>query len=178
MSGHNKWSQIKHRKGAEDARRSKLFSMLSRMLTVEAKKSGGDKNTPGLRKAIEKARGANMPSDNIERAIKNATGGDSSNFEEVTYEAYGPGGAALIIEGVTDNKNRTSQELKYLLGQHGASLAAPGSVTWAFEKTAEGWQAKTPLPLNETEQGTLANLLEALEDHADIKNVATNVADF
>lgn len=175
MSGHSKWSQIKRKKGTEDQKRSKIFSMLAKTLTVEVKRAGGDRNSPGVRKAIERARAANMPNDNIERAIKNATGGNSANFEEVVYEAYGPGGTALILEGITDNRNRSSQEIKFLLSQHGANLSAPGSAAWAFQKSPEGgWQAQTTVDLNELDAQKLANLLDALEENEDIKKVYNN----
>src|SRR3989344_9243439 len=102
MSGHSKWAQIKRKKGVEDQKRSKVFSMLAKTLNVEMKRAGSDRNSANVRKAIEHAKAANMPNDNIERAIKNALGSNSCNtLEEVTYEAYGPGGAALIIEGIT-----------------------------------------------------------------------------
>lgn len=134
MSGHNKWSQIKHKKGAEDAKRSKLFSMLVRTITVEAKNANGNREAPSLKSAISRAKIANMPADNIERAIERGFGAGADNFEEVTYEAYGPGGVALIIIGLTDNKNRTTPEIKHLLSQHGANLGTQGSTLWAFKK--------------------------------------------
>src|SRR3989338_7058585 len=108
MSGHSKWAKIKHQKAATDAKKSKVFSKLVRYIAVEAKKAKGDRNAPGLRVAIDKARAANMPGENIDRAIEKAAGG--SDMERVTYEAYGPGGVALIIEGLTDSRNRTSQQ--------------------------------------------------------------------
>lgn len=174
MSGHNKWAQIKRQKGVEDVKRSKLFSLFSKTISMEAKKSNGDRNAPGLKRAIERARAGNMPNDNIERAIKNATGGGGANYEEVVYEAYGPGGTALILEGITDNRNRSSQEIKHLLSQHGATLAAPGSAAWAFEKSADGWKAKTTVELGEAEVVQLQNLLAALEANEDIKNIYDN----
>ncbi|MBI2099762.1 MAG: YebC/PmpR family DNA-binding transcriptional regulator [Candidatus Vogelbacteria bacterium] len=175
MSGHNKWSQIKHKKGAADAKKSKLFGLLAKSITIEAEKSGGDKNAPGLRRAIEKARVANMPNDNVERAIKNAAGA-GGNLEEIIYEAYGPGGSALVIEALTDNKNRTAQEIKHLLDKNGANLAAPGAALWAFQKTEAGWQAKAPTAIAATEKTQLDNLLVELEEHDDVKNIFTNAA--
>lgn len=178
MSGHNKWSKIKHKKGAEDAKKSKVFSMLSRQIAIEARASGGDKNSPRLRTIIEKARKANMPSDNIDRAIAKATGAGSSEFEEVLYEAYGPGGVALIIEGITDNKNRTSAEMRHLLSEKGVSVGTPGSVLWAFDRTEEDgalvWKPKTTTPLADDDSEKLANLIEEIEEHDDIKHVFTN----
>ncbi len=175
MSGHSKWSQIKRQKAGEDQKRSKLFSVLGRQLALETKKANGDRSLPGLRRAIEKAKENNMPGDTIERSIKAALGQGAAAYEEVIYEAYGPGGAALILEGITDNKNRTSQELRHLLSKHGGSLAAPGSVTWAFQKIEGAWQTTTPLELSEADTQALANLLDELETNEDIKNITTNV---
>ena len=178
MSGHSKWAQIKRQKASEDQKRSKLFSVLGRQLALEARKANGDRSLPGLRRAIEKAKENNMPGDTIERSIKAALGQGGTNYEEVTYEAYGPGGAALILEGITDNKNRTSQEIKHLLSKHNSSLATPGAVTWAFQKIDGGWQATTPLELSEVDTQALANLLDELETNEDIKTITTNVPGF
>lgn len=179
MSGHSKWAKIKRAKGAEDQKKGKIFSMLVKTITVEVKRAGGDRNSPGVRKAIERARAANMPNENIERAVKNAAGTGSANLEEVVYEAYGPGGTALILEGITDNRNRSSQEIKFLLSKHNASLAAPGSASWAFQKNPEGaWQPQTPVELEEADAQRLATLLDALEENEDIKNIYHNAAGF
>ncbi len=177
MAGHNKWTQIKRQKAAVDGKKSKLFSILARNITMEAKRVNGDKNSANLRTIIEKARAANMPSDNIDRAIAKATGAGAENFEEVIYEAYGPGGAAIIIEGITDSKNRTSQEIKHLLSLHEASLGGSGSVTWAFSKSPAGeWKAGNLMEISdEATMQALVNLIDALENHADIKRVSVNV---
>lgn len=174
MSGHNKWSKIKHKKAATDAKKSKLFSMYAKTITIESRRAKGDKSDPGLAKAIERARGVNMPNDNIERAVARGVGTDSAALEEVIYEAYGPGGAAMIIEGITDNKNRTTPEIKHLLAGGGGNLGAQGSTLWAFTKTEGVWQANTIMPISETDQEKLANLIETLEEHDDIKSVVTN----
>lgn len=136
MSGHSKWSQIKYKKALTDAKKGKIFSKMARLIAVAARAKGGDPQTnPQLRLAIEKARAFNMPSENIERAIKRGTGDiEGVKMEEFTIEAYGPSGIALIIEGITDNKNRTVSEIKYLLGQHDGKMAEQGSVSWLFEK--------------------------------------------
>lgn len=176
MAGHNKWTQIKRQKGAADAKKSKLFGILAKTISIEAKRAGGDRNLPSLRTAIEKARAANMPNDNIDRAIANAIGAGASELSEVLYEAYGPGGVALLIEGITDNNNRTNQELKHLLSLHSTNLATPGSVTWAFTKQDGVWQAQTPVELSMEDQEKLTELLEALEENEDVKNVTTNLA--
>lgn len=174
MAGHNKWSKIKHKKGAEDAKRSKIFSMLVKTITVEAKKAGGDKNHPNLRAAIDRAKAANMPSDNIDRAVQKGFSKDSDNLEEVVYEAYGPGGTAFIIEGITDNKNRTTAEIKHLLSKNGSSLGTQGSALWAFSKTNDGWEATAIIPLETKDKNGVKNLIEILEEHDDIKNIYTN----
>ncbi len=176
MSGHNKWSQIKNKKAAEDAKKSKLFSMLVRAISMEARASGGDRNHPRLRAAIEKARSANMPTENIERAIVKGGGGEDSFYEEVLYEAYGPGGAALLIVGMTDNKNRTAAEIRHLLSSHGASFANPGSAQWAFTHKGDEWEAQTPVLIRDDEFETLKHIINVLDEHPDVKNVFSNAA--
>ncbi len=176
MSGHNKWSQIKHKKAVEDSKKSKIFSKFSRLITLESKKSGGSKDSPGLRSVIERARAINMPSDNIERAIKKGAEKEAGSLEEVSYEAYGPGGSALIIEGLTDNKNRTLGELKILFTTYGASLAERGAALWAFEKAADKkWVPKSTVSLSVPEKEKLNQLVEKLEENDDVQNVYTNV---
>jgi YebC/PmpR family DNA-binding regulatory protein len=135
MAGHSKWAQIKRQKGATDAKRGQLFTKLGREVTVAAKQGGGDPDTnPRLRLAIDKARDANMPKDTIERAIKRATGeGASAELQEIVYEGYGPGGVAIIIEALTDNRNRTVSDLRYAFTQAGGNLGESGSVAWQFE---------------------------------------------
>lgn len=136
MSGHNKWANIKHRKAAQDAKRSKIFTKIIREIIVAAREGGGNPDTnPRLRAVLEKAREANMPKDTIERSIKKGTGElEGERYEEVIYEAYAPGGVALYILALTDNKNRTAQELRHLLSKNGGSLAESGSVAWIFER--------------------------------------------
>ena len=137
MSGHSKWAQIKHKKGAADAKKGRLFSQLSRTITLAAKCGAKDQGmNAALRDAVEKARQANMPASNINRAIARAGEKDASTLEEVCYEAYGPGGVALLIECITDNSNRTSNELKHILQKHGGKFAEPGAVSWMFAKRA------------------------------------------
>ncbi len=175
MAGHNKWSKIKHKKAVTDARKSKLFTKVVRLIHIEAKKSGGDRNAPGMRLALEKAREVNMPSDNIERAIKKATESHEA-LETITYEAYGPGGAQIIIEVLTANRNKAAQEIKHILSTHGGNLGTPGSVTWAFEKNiASGtWDAHNPLEIQPDDGARLEALLEALEDNDEVQEVFTN----
>lgn len=174
MGGHNKWSQIKRQKGANDAARSKVFGKLARRITVESKKANGDVNDPSLRAAIEKARKENMPKENIERAVAKGTSADASTMESVVYETYGPGGAAIVIEALTDSRNRTSQELKHLLSKNGLSLASPGSALWAFEKTAEGYTPKTTVPLSDADNEALLKVLEEIDTHDDVEDVYAN----
>lgn len=175
MAGHSKWAKLKHQKGKTDAQKSKMFSKLVRFISVEAKKSKGDRSAPGLRAAIEKARAANMPADNIDRAIDKAS--TSGELEPVSYEAYGPGGVALIIEGYTDSRNRTVQELKHLLSLHNSALAQPGAAAWAFAKNAEGGlEAITTVELNDEDGTKLSLLVDALEDNDDVSEVYTNAA--
>ncbi len=174
MSGHSKWAQIKRQKGSEDAKRSKLFTRLGRVIAHESKKSKGDVNTPGLRAAVEKAKKENMPKDTIERAIKKGVGGEGEEMFSVRYEAYGPGGVALIIIGATDNKNRTTQEIKHILSKNGGALAGENAVMWAFSKTDDGYEPLTPLELSNENGEALGTLINLLEEHDDIENVFTN----
>jgi YebC/PmpR family DNA-binding regulatory protein len=137
MSGHSKWAGIKHKKAVVDARRGKLFTKLARGITVAAKEGGGDpEGNPTLALAMQKAKDASMPKDNIERAIAKGTGegADADALETVLYEGYGPGGVALLIEAVTDNRNRTGSEIRHILTKHGGSLGEPGSVSYLFDK--------------------------------------------
>ncbi len=136
MAGHSKWAQIKHKKAQVDARKGKIFSKLAREISVAAKLGGGDpEKNPRLRTVIEKAREVNMPSENIKRAIMKGTGElPGTSYEEVMYEGYGPGGVALMIEALTDNRNRTVSEIRHILTKHGGSLGEAGCVSWIFEK--------------------------------------------
>ncbi len=176
MSGHNKWAQIKHKKAITDAKKSKIFSKLVRYISVEAKLSGG-KDSPGLRAAIEKAKKVNMPSENIERAIKKASE-SGTQMESITYEAYGPGGVGIIIETLTDSKNRTVQDIKHILVKNGFTLAGIGSVAWAFfkENSTEGlvWIPNTTIPLSDTDLELLDKLVDELEELDDVQDIYTN----
>jgi YebC/PmpR family DNA-binding regulatory protein len=136
MSGHSKWHSIKHKKGALDAKRGKIFTRIIKELTVAARTGGGDAGSnPRLRTIITEAKSVNMPAENIQRAIRRGTGEEPGvSYEEVTYEGYGPGGAAVIIEVVTDNRNRTVGELRHLLTKHGGNLGESNSVAWMFNK--------------------------------------------
>jgi YebC/PmpR family DNA-binding regulatory protein len=140
MSGHSKWSSIKHKKAASDAKKGKAFTKLSRAIQVAAREGGGDPaGNAALSLAIQKARDASMPKDNIERAIAKGTGADAdaAAFESVVYEGYGPGGVAILVDALTDNRNRTSSEVRHLFTKYGGNLGEPGSVAWTFEKKGE-----------------------------------------
>jgi YebC/PmpR family DNA-binding regulatory protein len=138
MAGHSKWAGIKHKKAIVDAKRGKLFTKLARTITVAAKEGGGDpEGNPALALAVQKAKDASMPKDNIERAIAKGTGegADAEALEAVTYEGYGPGGVAILVEALTDNRNRTGSEIRHVFSKHGGSLGEPGSVAYLFDKT-------------------------------------------
>ena len=137
MAGHSKWAGIKHKKAIVDSRRGKLFTKLARAITVAAKEGGGDlEGNPRLGLAVQKAKDASMPKDNIERAIAKGTGegADADALETVVYEGYGPGGVALLVEAVTDNRNRTGSEVRHIFARHGGNLGEPGSVAYLFDK--------------------------------------------
>lgn len=176
MAGHNKWTQIKRKKGASDAARSAVFGKLARRITVEAKKANGDMNAANLRAIIERARKADMPKDAIERAVQKSKATDAGELEQITYETYGPGGAAIIIETLTDSRNRTAQEIKHLLSKNGLELATPGSASWAFEKGADGLEPKTTVPLSPEDDAKLMEILAAIDAHDDVEEVYTNAA--
>jgi YebC/PmpR family DNA-binding regulatory protein len=137
MSGHSKWHSIKHKKGAADAKRGKLFSKLARAITVAARDGGGDPDhNPTLATAVQKAKDASMPKDKIQKAIDVGTGAgaDGAAIERVLYEGYGPAGVAVLVEALTDNRNRASAEIRHAFSKHGGNLGEPGSVAWIFEK--------------------------------------------
>ncbi|HDO23845.1 MAG TPA: YebC/PmpR family DNA-binding transcriptional regulator, partial [bacterium] len=144
-------------------------------ITLAARKGESPDMNPDLRSAIEKAKEVNMPADNIERAIKKGAGKlEGVQMENVRYEAYGPGGVAIIIEAITDNNNRTVAEIKHLLSKHNAKFAATGSVTWAFEKKDGKWEAKHKVEISEQDAEKLDKLLEEIDDHDDVQDLFTN----
>ncbi|MEE8639909.1 MAG: YebC/PmpR family DNA-binding transcriptional regulator [bacterium] len=158
MSGHSKWSTIKHKKAKEDQKRGKVFSRLAREIIVAAREGGGDATAnTRLRVGVQAAKAANMPADNIARAIKRGTGeGEGAQLEEVTYEAYGPGGVAICVEVMTDNKNRTTPEIRFILDKHSGSMAEVGAVTWMFERKG--------MVIVDADRATEDQLLEAVLD--------------
>lgn len=175
MSGHSKWSQIKRQKGVTDAARSRVFSRFARLITMEAKRASGILTAPGLAGAIARAKAENMPKENIERAIAKGASRDSGNLEQITYEAYGPAGVAIIIDALTDNKNRTTPEIKHLFSKMGFEIAAPGAASWAFTKTGNAYIPNEPLTeISGGDEERLTTLLEALDEHEDVQQVFTN----
>jgi YebC/PmpR family DNA-binding regulatory protein len=236
MAGHSKWAKVKHFKGAIDAKRARIFAKLSREITVAARLGGADADmNPRLRMVLLKCRTANMPSDNIDRAVKKGTGGgDTANFEDLTYEIYGPKGVALLVELSTDNRNRTAAEIRSLLTKNGGSIATAGSVTRLFQRKGEiivsreaadedrlmelaldagaedfktepegyeittnpanfegvhgqleskgikcaaaevTWLPVSTVPVNEADAAAVNRLIDALEEHDDVKEIYSN----
>jgi len=179
MSGHNKWSQIKHKKGVSDVKRGNMFSKLLRAISIAAKDEPNPQFNPRLRTAVETAKEYLVPLDNIERAITKAS--EQKDLEEMVIEAYGPEGSAIIIEAITNNTNRTISEVKKILSDHGAKFANQGSVLWAFDAPVKGsenaeWKAKFPQAISEDSKAKLEKLIEALDEHDDVQNIFTNVA--
>ena len=175
MSGHSKWSQIKRQKSVTDAAKSRVFARHARLIAFESKKASGNLSDPGLAAAIARAKTENMPKDNIERAVAKGAAKDSGNLEHVLYEAYGPNGVAIIIDALTDNKNRTTQEIKHLLVLHGVELAAPGAASWAFTKIGTVYTPKEPLiEIGGTDGEKISAILGALDEHEDVQQVFTN----
>lgn len=172
MSGHSKWSQIKHQKGAADLKRGRLFSKLLKAVSIAAKTEPNPQFNPRLRSAIEKAKENNVPQENLERAISKAS--EEKNLEELLIEAYGAGGIAIIIEAITDNRNRTISEIKKILSDYEGKMANPGSVLWGFEKKDNAWSAKFPQSTSDESQNKLGGLIAALEEHDDVQNIVTN----
>ncbi len=182
MSGHSHFSSIKHKKALTDAKRSKVFSKLASQILVTAKEKGKDPETnPRLKVAIDQAKEANMPSENIERAIKKGTGElAGEKLEEFLFEAYGPGGTAIIIEGITDNKNRSLGEIKQTLNQYGGKLVGEGGARWLFERKSEEqgsleWVAKQEIEVPEKDKESLEKLFEALDENDSVQEIYSNL---
>jgi len=188
MSGHSHWAGIKHKKEATDQKRGKVFSKLLAAVAAAAKSEPNPEFNPRLRTAVVKAREASVPQENIDRAIKRASE-PGVNLDELLFEAYGPGGAALLIEAISDNRNRTVQEVKTALRDFGGKWAESGSVQWAFEPTAQGqqpsdkdkdeergWRAKFPQEIPAEDSKKLEALVDALLEIEDIQKVFTNAA--
>jgi len=175
MSGHSKWSQIKHRKSVDDAAKSRIFARYARLIALESKKANGVLSAPGLSAAIARAKAENMPKENIERAVAKGASKDSGDLEQIIYEVYGPRGVAIIIDALTDNKNRTTQEMKHLLSLQGVELAGPGAAGWAFTKTGGVYVPNEPLvEIDGADEERLSAILEALDEHEDAQQIFTN----
>jgi YebC/PmpR family DNA-binding regulatory protein len=175
MSGHSKWHTIKHKKGAADAKRGKLFTNLIKEITVAARAGGGDPDANArLRKAITDSKAANMPNDTIDRAIKRGTGEiEGVNYDEITYEGYGPGGVAILIESMTDNRNRTVAELRHLLSKNGGNLGEAGSVAWMFDKKGYIVVEKAAKSEDELMDIVLEAGAEDMQDEGDVFEIFT-----
>lgn len=167
MSGHSKWSQIKHKKGLTDKKKSQAFGRLSRLVTIAARKGSDPKSNISLAQAIKNAEVANMPKDNIARAIKKVGEKSSDQLEELTIEAIGPSGIALRIKATTDNRNRTIAEVKSILTQQAYKMVTPGSIDWIFKQPAPA--------INQEAINEVDTLLELLGDHDDIEDIITNL---
>ena len=171
MAGHNKWKQIKNQKAKTDGQKSKLYSKYARLISLEAKKSGGAMSAT-LLAVIDRAKKEDVPRDVIDRAIKKSA--EAKEMEAITYESYGPGGTAIIIETLTENRNKAAQEVKHILSKNNCALAAPGSASWAFTRENMEWIPSTTVPLEDADIEILQKLVEELEDNEDVQAVYTN----
>lgn len=171
MSGHNKWSKIKHKKAASDAQKSKIFSKHAALITIEVRKAGGDIGSANVQASIERARKDSMPKDNIERALARGKANNGAGLEEILYEGYGPGGVPLLIKAITDNKNRTAPEIRHIFSKNGLELGTPGSATWAFCKTVDGYTPNTPMEIDDETGEKLADFIEQIEEQEDVTDV-------
>ena len=180
MSGHSKWASIKHKKAATDSKRGKTFTKLIKEITVAARRGGGDSNTnPRLRTAIDRAKQSNMPADNIERAIKKGTGElEGVTYEEFTIEGYGPGGVAIMVELLTDNKNRTTADIRNIFSKKNGNVAGAGSVSWIFEKKGYMEVEKTAASEDKIMSIVLDAGAQDMETEEDIYTIITDPKDF
>ncbi len=180
MSGHNKWSTIKHKKGAADAKRGKMFSKLIKEITIAARMGGGDlEGNPRLRTAVLAARTANMPKDNIDRAIKRGTGEiEGVTYEEITYEGYGPGGVAVLLEALTDNKNRTVAEIRHIFDKYNGNLGESGCVAWMFDKKGMIEIASGSLTEDEVMELALESGAQDVTNAGETFEITTEPSDF
>lgn len=177
MSGHSKWSTIKHKKALTDAKRANVFTKSGRLIAIAAKEGSNPETNFKLKLAVDQARAVNMPKDNIERAIKRGTGElkDQAAIKEIIYEAFGPGGIMMVIKTLTDNKNRTVSETKAILGKHDGKLGGMGSVMWNFEISGSEYRPKNIMEVDEEIKTRYKKLLEALSEHEDVQQVYDNL---
>lgn len=178
MAGHSKWNNIKNRKGAQDTKRAKIFGNISKLIRIAVKEggSGDPKFNPGLRLMLDKARSANMPSANIDRAIQRGLGKSASgaSIQEIIYEGFGPGGVAILAVALTDNPNRTSSEIKFAFSRNNGSLGGPGSAMYMFKRdNSGGYECTMPLDIDESTANSLLNLVDALREIDDVEDVYT-----
>ncbi|MBU5670040.1 YebC/PmpR family DNA-binding transcriptional regulator [Peptoniphilus sp. MSJ-1] len=180
MSGHSKWNNIKNKKGKEDAKRGKIFTKLARQITVAAKEGGLDPDyNPSLKVAIDKAKAENMPNDNIDRAIAKAGGADSDdNFEEITYEGYGPGGVAVMVKCLTDNRNRTAPEIRHAFDKYSGNLGQPGCVSFMFDQKGQLGVEKEGLDEDEFTLSAIDYGAEDVIDRGEAFEILTSVDDY
>ena len=180
MSGHSKWANTKHRKGAQDAKRGKMFTKLAKEIAVAARMGGGDPEAnPRLRAGIVSARAVNMPKDNIDRAIKKGIGGlEGVNYEEITYEGYGPGGVAVLVDCLTDNRNRTVGEVRFFFGKSGGNMGETGCVSYMFDKKGSILVEKEAIDEEKLLELALEAGAEDVVDDGDIFQVLTAIEDF
>jgi len=176
MAGHSKWAQIKRQKAVTDAAKGRTFSKFAREITMESKKAGGNVSSPSLAAVIARAKAANMPKDNIDRAVAKGTSKDAGDVEQVVYEFYGPGAAAIVVTALTDSRNRTTQEVKLILTKNEYELGTPGSALWAFTKSPDGrYSPNEPLmDISPEEEERLQKLLELLDEQDDVQEISTN----
>lgn len=174
MAGHNKWSKIKHKKAASDSQKSKIFGKMAQLIALESKKANGDRNSQSLRAAIDQAKSVNMPQQNIERAVERGTSSDAEKLETVTYEGYGPGGCAILVDALTDNRNRTAAEVRHIFTKYDFALGGPGSASWNFARTTDAVTPKTTIALSEHDKEVLGSFVSALLDQDDVQEVYTN----
>ncbi len=180
MSGHSKWSTIRHKKGAADAKRGKIFTKLIKEIIVSARMGGGDASAnPRLRAAVAAAKSENMPKDNIERAIKKGTGElEGVTYEEINYEGYGPGGVAVLVDVMTDNRNRAASDVRYIFSRHGGSMGEAGCVSWMFSKKGSIVFPKGAISEEELLEVALEAGAEDVKDQEDLFEVTTSLEDF
>ena len=177
MSGHSHWAGIKHKKGITDQKKGRVFAKLLSAISAAAKSEPNPNFNPRLRTAVLKAKEMNVPNDKIEQAIKRVSEG-GQKVEELMFEAYGPGGTAILIEAISDNKNLCVSEIKKIIGDFGGTWAETGSVRWAFEELpyekGAGWKAKFPIDIQHVEEKKLEAFIEALDEHDDVQHIYTN----
>lgn len=172
MSGHSKWSQIKHRKGIADQKKGQVFSKLANKITIAARGGTDPASNYRLQSAVDEARAANVPKENIERAIKRAEEKDAATVEEVVIQAMGPGGVAVVVEAITDNKNRTISKIRHLFTEHEFKMVPENSLNWMF---TQSWKPHAPIEAAPEAKERLDKLLETLRENEDVENVYTNL---